>query len=138
MTPENREYILTLLESAETIDDIAARLDYGCDCAACVAIDEYITWVNIGEYTNDFPDDRIVIEYPPKKLSKDFYSMYFDYIPHLWRKYHAEPLTTRDFYKLNDALITYEHDKRGGVRALKDVLGSQFYITTGGPAPIMF
>lgn len=136
MTPENREYIITLLESAETIDDIVAGFEYGCDCANCVAIDEYITWVGIGEYTNDFPDTRIIIKYPPKKLSKDFYSMYFDYIPILWRRYHSEPLNTRDFYRINEALITYEHNKRGGVRLLKEILGSQFYFTTGGPMPI--
>jgi hypothetical protein len=135
MTPENRDYILTLVKESESIADIIDSFMSGCDCAHCVAVDEYLTWVNIGEYLDDF-DDRMYIEYPPKKLSRDFYSMYFDEIPKLWRKYSDEPLSTQNFYRINDALILHESDKRKGVRALKDVLGPGFYFTTGGPKPM--
>jgi hypothetical protein len=135
MTPENRDYIISLIAEATTIDDIIETFDHGCDCAHCIAVDEYLTWVNIGEYTNDF-DDRRIIEYPPKRLRKDFDSMYFDYIPRLWRQYRRDTMSTPDFYSMNDALITYESDRRAGVRALKNILGPAFYFKSSGARPL--
>ena len=128
MTPENREYILTLLDSGLSQDEICRKVCVGCDCLPCTAIEEYATWVYIGEYTQD-TWTGVSVPYPvdtPDPPPKTFDSMYYDRIPRLWKKHRQDVLTTRDFYELNEALILSETCPREGTRALKRLLGSSF------------
>ena len=126
MTPENREYILTLISDGLSRDDMRSKMSVGCDCRSCLAIDEYFSWVYIGEYTQDYAEDdaeeHIV---PPVKKHRlvTFDSMYFKKIPALWYAHQSARLTTENFYKLNSALILCESSPRQGRHDLHNILG---------------
>ena len=138
MTPENREYILTLLDRGLSPAEICEQVCIGCDCLPCQAIDEYATWVYIGEYTQDnrAEPDRVPPKTPKPRLVT-FDTMYHRRIPRMWKKYRADELTVEAFYQMNDALILHETRPRQGVSALKELLGPAFCMTRPVGVPVV-